>query len=69
MKQKPNQPTGDESATPLNRGLKPGMVRVRALTHIAEERPDGSVGRYAPKEEFEVSAERLDAIRGLVESI
>jgi hypothetical protein len=64
-----------DNPNPLNRAMKPGMVRVRALYYIAEEKDDGSIGHYAPKsgttpaDEFDVSESRFRAIAGLVERV
>lgn len=64
------QTENEQAEAPIvekNRIVTSAMVRVRAKFPIAETKADGSVGRYAPGDVFEVSADRAKAIAPAVE--
>jgi len=50
---------------PLNRIVKSGMVKVRALSPIGEPDARGNMQRYAKGDEFEVTESRANALAGL----
>jgi len=64
MAKRPNP----SSPLPVNRAMPPERVRVRACAHLAES-VDGLVRRYAPGEQFEVTAARAAALGRLVDLV
>lgn len=59
----------EEEGKPSNRAIKPGMIRVRALSAIAEEDDRGDMWRYKAGDVFDIPEPRAAALKGLVKPI
>lgn len=65
-KKKEESPEAEPNPIPVNRAVRSGMVKVRAIAHLGEF-IDGEIQRFAPGDEFQLDAERAKSLPNLVE--